>query len=162
MTASHTPNLLRRSLQPLLLASGLALAGLGAVSAGDHGPRDPVAKMAERLDLDASQKASVEAIFERNRPAQQALRERHREHFGALRALDPKSADYSTQAQALADQAGTLARDRVLQSTQLRAELAAVLTPEQLAQLKAREHRGPRGHGGWHRKPGKERPDAAS
>lgn len=156
MTATPTPSFVRRSLHPLLLATGIALAGLGAASAGDHGPRDPVARITERLQLDEAQKASVEAIFERNRPAQQALRERHRAHFEAMRSLDPKASDYSTQAQTLADQAGELARDRVLQRTQLKAELATVLTADQLEKLDDR--RGHNGHGGWQRKSGKERP----
>jgi Spy/CpxP family protein refolding chaperone len=105
--------------------------------------------MSERLALDDSQKASVEAIFERSRPAHQALRERSREHRKAMKALDPASADFSTQAQALADEAATLARDRVLQRTQMQSELSAVLTPEQMSKMKAgRHHKGhDKGHG---------------
>lgn len=156
---------LARSFKPLLLAAALGLAGAGAVVAGDrphHDPATRMAKMAERLSMDESQKAGVAAIYERNRPAQQALRERSHAHFKALKSLDPKSADYSSRSQALADEAGTLARDRVLQRMQLKGELATVLTPEQMSKM--REHGGGRHHhgGGKHRRREQPTPEATS
>lgn len=160
MNKLNTANPFQRTLKPILLAAGLTLAGFGVAVAGDHGHRDPVAKMAERLALDDSQKSSVQTIFESNRPAMKALHERSREHRKAMKALDPKSADYSTQAQALADEAGTLARDRVLQRTQMQSELSAVLTPEQMSKMK--EHRGHKRHGGWKGKGGKDKAAAES
>lgn len=158
---------LARSFKPLLLAAalGLAGAGAGAVVAGDgpqHDPAARMAKMAERLSLDDSQKASVAAIYERNGPAQKALRERSHAHFKALKALDPKSADYSSRSQALADEAGTLARDRVLQRTQLKGELATILTPEQMSKMREHGGRGGKHHRGGHRKGGKPAAEAAS
>lgn len=156
------------ALAPALLAAGMGLAMAGNALADrgeDRPPRgDRVERMAEHLDLSEAQRASVEAIFERNRPTRQALMERHRAHREAMRALKPGSADYATRAQALADEAGTLARDRVLQRTQLQAELATVLTPEQQAKLQAqREHHGPRGHHGrWKRHERGPEPDVES
>lgn len=141
--------------QSLMFAAGLGLAASGLALAGDKAPRDPAARMAERLSLDESQKANVSAIFERHRPASETLRERHQAHRQAMQALDPKRADYSARAQALADEAGTLARDKVLQRTQLHAELATVLTAEQLAKFK--EH-GARGHRGSRHKKDAEAP----
>ena len=154
---------IRFKFTPILVAAGLGLglATAGAAFAHDHrGQHDPVARMTQHLSLDESQKASVTSIFERNRPAQQALRERSKAHHEALRALDPKTANYSTRAQALADEAGTLARERVLQRTQLNAELATVLTAEQMAKMKERKGRGHRG--GGYRKGPKPAPEAAS
>lgn len=139
-------NSLIRAARPALLALSLSLLGAGTAIAGDKTARDPAAHMAERLILDESQKASVSAIFERQRPAREALRERHKTHRQAMQALDPKSRDYSTRAQTLADEAGTLARDRVLQRTQLQAELATVLTAEQMTKFKEHKTRGHRGH----------------
>ena len=173
------------SLKPALLAAGLGIAAVGGVVAAGTGStpatsaapaaaaerphHDPAARMAQELQLDESQKASVQAIFERNRPAQQKLRERGKAHWDAMKALKPGSPDYSTRAQALADEAGTLARDRVLARTQLDAELATVLTPAQMEKFQARKMRGPHGGGGrWHhRGPGDggappEGPDANS
>ena len=172
------------SLKPVLLAAGLmGIAAVGGAIAGGpttptatpppagerHPHFDPAARMAQDLQLDETQKASVQAIFERNRPAQQKLRERGKAHWQAMKALKPGSPDYSTRAQALADEAGTLARDRVLARTQLDAELATVLTPAQMEKFQARKMRGPHGGGGrWHhRGPGDggappEGPDANS
>lgn len=160
----------RFTLKPMLLAMGLgiaAVAGGGAVLAGDaavNGPdraeraahfhKNHAERMAQDLQLDESQKAGVQAIFERNRPAQQKLRERSKAHWQAMKALKPGSPDYSSRAQALADEAGTLARDRVLNRTQLNAELATVLTPEQMEKFQARHHKVRGGHGpgaGGHR-----------
>lgn len=151
-------------LRPVLLAASLGLAAVGGAFAGDgpdDGDRpfrggDPAARIAEVLQLDDSQKESVKAIFERNRPAQKKLRERAKAHWDAMKALKPGSPNYSSRAQALADEAGTLARDRVLARTQLDAELAAVLTPAQLEKFMDRkDDRGPPGgggRGGRHRK----------
>ena len=150
----------RSRLTPILVAASLSLVAAGAAFAHDHrGQHDPVDRMSKHLSLDEAQKASVTSIFERNRPAQQALRERSKAHHEAMKALDPKAANYSTRAQALADEAGTLARDRVLQRTQLDAELATVLSAEQMSKM--RERKG-RGHRGMHRKGPKPAPESAS
>lgn len=157
----------RFTLRPMLLAASLGLAAAvgagGTVFAGDESGgktadraekranfhKHYAERMAQDLQLDEAQKASVQAIFERNRPAQRQLRERTKAHWEAMKALEPGSPDYSTRAQALADEAGTLARDRVLARTQLNAELATVLTPEQMEKFQARKVRGHRhGHGG--------------
>lgn len=151
------------SLKPVLLAAGLGIAAVSgafagsdaATSGGADRPRhggSPAERMAEHLQLDESQKASVSAIFERNRPAQQKLRERGKAHWKAMKSLKPGTPDYSSRAQALADEAGTLARDRVLARTQLNAELATVLTPAQLEKMQ--EHKGRGGRRGGRGKDG--------
>ena len=166
------------SLKPMLLAAGLGLAAVGgafaagttgAASSGDGPRHDPAARMAKYLSLDETQKTNVSAIFERNRPANEALRERSKANREALRALKPGTPDYSTRSQTLADAAGTLERDRVLQRTQMNAELATVLTPEQLTKMQEHKGRGgPRGgrhHGGRGHGPGadgKPAPEAKS
>ena len=150
----------------LLLATTLGVATVGVSFAAPEGEGkavtegrafNPADRMARHLSLDDSQKASVAAIFERNKPANAALRARSKTHHEAMKALDPKSRDYSTRATALADEAGTLERDRVLQRTQLNAELATVLNAEQLTKMsqhKGRGHRGGRHHrGGEHKGP---------
>lgn len=147
------------SLTPVLLAAGMGIAVAGGGFAGGDHP-DRADRMAQHLSLDESQRASVDAIFERNRPARQALMERHKTHREALQALKPGSPDYSSRAQALADEAGTLARDRVLQRTQFEAELATVLTPEQMAKFGERKARGH--HGRWKGREGKPAPKPAS
>lgn len=131
-------------LRSLLLAAGLALAAFGAVHASDHPKHDPAARLAERLALDDTQKASVSAIFERHRPAHEALRERMRKQHDAAKALNPKGANYSAQSQALADAAGTLARDQFLERAQMKSDLSAVLTEEQMRKFDEMGPRGPR------------------
>ncbi|MGH8519358.1 MAG: Spy/CpxP family protein refolding chaperone [Panacagrimonas sp.] len=155
------------SLKPVLLAAGLGLAAVGGAFAGSqaaiggdgaerphHERGNPADRMAERLQLDESQKAKVSAIFERNRPAQQKLRERGKAHWQAMKALKPGSPDYGSRSQALADEAGTLARDRVLSRTQLKAELATVLTPAQMEKMQE-HHDKMRGGRRWHGRGGK-------
>ena len=165
------------SLKPVLLAAGLGIAAVSGAFAGSdaattgggterpHHRGNPAERMAEHLQLDEAQKASVSAIFERNRPAQQKLRERGKAHWKAMNALKPGSRDYSTRAQALADEAGTLARDRVLARTQLNAELATVLTPAQLEKFQEHKGRGGRHGGRWHgrgKEGGGEKPDTSA
>ncbi len=142
------------SFKATLLAATLGIAAIGGAYAGGAGQsgdgprRDPAERMAKYLSLDDSQKTNVSAIFEHNRPANEALRERSRANHEALRALKPGNPDYSSRAQALADEAGTLERDRVLQRTQVNAELSTVLTPEQMTKMQARHEHGGAG-GGW-------------
>lgn len=128
-------------------ALGVTAVGFAGDESGHRPHRDPAERMARQLSLDETQKAGVSAIFERNRPAHQALMQRFKAHHTAMRELKPGSPDYSTRAQALADEAGSLARDRVLQRTQLNAELATVLTPAQLQKLGEREPHGGRWEG---------------
>lgn len=160
MTRFNSIQKFKLALIPALLAAGLGVASVGVSVAGDGHHRDPVARMAQHLSLDETQKANVATIFERNKPARTALRERGKAHHQAMKALDPAARDYSARAQVLADEAGNLARDRVLQRTQLNAELATVLSAEQMAKLKQREGRGHRG--GWHRKGPKADAESAS
>lgn len=153
------------TLTPVLLAAGIGIAVAGGgrsdgFGGGDHPQRDPAERMAKHLSLDDSQKASVEAIFERNKPARQSLMQRHRAHREAMKSLTPGSANYATRAQALADEAATLARDRVLQRTQFEAELATILTPEQMA--KWGEHKARGHHGRWKGKGERMKPESAS
>lgn len=141
-------------IKPGVLLSSLVAAGLGlgmaagsvAVAKGGshHGHFDRGAMLAEKLDLSDDQRASVDAIFERNRPAMKALRQKSRANRKALRDLNPTDPQFSNQVQGLADEAGVLARDRVLNRAQIRAELATVLSAEQMAEMKAlKEKRGP-------------------
>ena len=176
-TTKNSPFTSRFTLKPMLLAASLGLAaavgGGGAVfaaaasddAAGKTADRAEqranfhqryAERMAQDLQLDETQKAGVQAIFERNRPAQRQMRERTKAHWEAMKALKPGSPDYSTRAQALADEAGTLARDRVLARTQLNAELATVLSPEQMEKFQAHKVRGHghRGHRGHHHRKG--------
>ena len=71
----------------------------------------------------------------------------------ALRKLDPKSPEFATQVAELARQQGDLVTQKIIQRSQLKAKVFAILTPEQreMAKNMKRNHFGKRGkHGGKH------------
>lgn len=154
-TNSHRPVPKGRGLKFALIGAGMAaMIAVGGTSLAQDTVNakrhhfNPAEKMAELLSLDDAQKSKVEAVFERNRPAMKSIRERSKANRTALHGLDASSADYGRQYQALADEAASIARDRVLHHGQLQSDLAVVLTPEQMAKMKeARANRrGKHGH----------------
>lgn len=90
------------------------------------------------LDLSDSQRKSIRETLVKNRDQQRSLNDRERDLDRNFDALDPTAKDYKSHSQALSDQAGKLARERVLAQTALRAQIYTQLTPEQVKQLQTR------------------------
>ncbi len=111
--------------------------GFGPGGLGIGGPEMMLEHMADHLDLDDTQRATVENILEAARPEFQALREQARANREALRALDagdPAVNDIAVSNGELATQ-GTLLAHRV------RNEVRAVLTDEQIEKLERTRER---------------------
>ena len=137
---------------PLALLSLLALSlvaeahpgggmkrGFGGPGAGFPGKM--LERMSEHLDLDETQRQSVENILEASKPEFEALRDRFKANREALQALDPAGASYSVNLEAAAAENGRLATEATLLRSRVRTEINAVLTEEQrekLARSKAR------------------------
>ncbi|MGI9203635.1 MAG: Spy/CpxP family protein refolding chaperone [Woeseiaceae bacterium] len=104
--------------------------------------------MARRLDLDETQVEQMTNIVESAKPEMELLRESSRENRQAMRELDVNDPDYGAQLQNLAAAKGTLESSSVELRGRIRAEIHAILTPEQQQQLseigsgeRARGHR---------------------
>lgn len=137
----------------------LMVAGFALGAPGDHrgghghgGPgmrgmaADPVRlveRMADRLDLEDSQRAEVSNIIEATKPELEALKDRGRTNRAAMRELDPADPDYSARLSNLAIESGQIVTDGALLFGRVRAEVYSILTPEQIAELEAGVNR-------WH------------
>lgn len=81
------------------------------------------------IDLTDAQKSELEGIAEQAKAERKAsFKERKGQH---MMSLDPSAADYQTQVQALADANAERAREKTLKMADYRAQVYAVLTPEQ-------------------------------
>lgn len=113
--------------------------GFGGPGAGF--PDEMLERMAEHLDLDETQRQSVQNIVAAAKPEFEALRERFKANREALRALDPADASYSVDLEAAAAENGRLATEATLLRSRVRAEIDTVLTEEQREQLALRKER---------------------
>ena len=107
----------------------------GGPGFGIPDPEIMIEHMADHLDLDDTQRASIENILEAVQPEAEALRERFRENREALHALDASDPAYDTTLNNLALSQGQLATEGVLLATRVRTEIHAVLTDEQVEKL---------------------------
>lgn len=128
-----------------------------------RGPANPermVEMMTRRLGLDEVQAQNVANIITSAQPEFETLRESGQSHRAAMRELDVSDPDYGTKLQNLAAEKGELAAAVTQLRGRIRADIHAVLTPEQQAQLaqfeeNRRDGRGFKGRGrGWRGKHG--------
>ncbi|WP_243050260.1 Spy/CpxP family protein refolding chaperone [Dyella sp. RRB7] len=127
----------------LVLASAMALAPFAIAAAQDGGPHGGWQghghhggfQAFSKLNLTDAQKASIKQIFQssfaQNKGQFQALRQQRQ----AFAALTPNSAGYQAAAASLAQAEGAAAVARTQQRAAIRAQIYAVLTPAQQAQL---------------------------
>ncbi|MBP0047143.1 Spy/CpxP family protein refolding chaperone [Marinobacterium sp. AK62] len=136
-----------------LVAGSSALAYAGQKEGCDKGMQRAerhADRLAERLDLDPAQTASLKALFN-DQAAQRADHPGQGKRMHGLQALDPNAADYQQQVQALITEMQQQLAERIQARASFQASLYAILTPEQeqkMAELQARKaaHRG-HGHG---------------
>lgn len=126
-----------------MAVSGNGIAGQndneGHEQSGEHrGPGrragDPtmmIERMADRLQLDESQRQSIANIVSAARPEFAALHDASRENRAAIHALNVDDPDYGVALQNLSVTSGELAAELTLLSGRVRGEIADVLTPEQ-------------------------------
>lgn len=122
---------------------------------GKHGGREGTAghfseRMADRLELDETQRQAVENIQLAAEPEIIALRERKQANREKMKALDPNDPNRSALLNDIAVEQGQLATESTLLFDRVRTELSAVLTEEQRA--KAEEFAGRKGKQGKRRR----------
>ena len=137
----------KHTLLGLALASALAIGTTAALAApgaggpdssghgwhgheGRHG--DSQMMMLHKLNLSDAQKASIKQIVSANRAQNkgQALRQQR----AAFESMTPNDVGYQKAAASLAQAEGQATQVRVQQQANLRAQIYAVLTPQQQAQ----------------------------
>lgn len=109
--------------------------GMPGMGMGMH-PR-MLDRMAEELSLSDEQRQKIRGLFEAARPAMEQRREKMRADAELLRNTDPGSKDYQAVVQKVSRSAGELAASGVADAAQLRAQVWAVLTPEQRTKARA-------------------------
>ena len=121
----------------LVSLSALTMLSTPALARPDH-DGGYMKHMFKGLDLTDEQKSQIGSIMEANQPESQALRERTRSLHDKMMELDPTAGDYQTDVQTLANEAAELKREQVLHGSELRRQVAQVLTPEQREEMKER------------------------
>lgn len=134
----------------MLLALGIASGPVIAQETGGgsgghdsrHGQRggpgpEMVEKMAAHLDLDAAQVGSVQKIMDASRADMDSLRQRLEANREAVQALDADDPAYAENLEQLAVESGELATEMTLLRGRIRADVHAVLTPEQRQKMAA-------------------------
>jgi Spy/CpxP family protein refolding chaperone len=138
----------------LATALSLGMAATATAFSGDHGGKQHrYERMADRLDMNDEQRQQLKQIHRQVRPQMLELKDAMQDNSEALRKLDPKSAEFDKQVAELARQQGELVTQKIIQRSQVRAKVFAILTPEQreMATKMKRHHYGKRGkHDGRH------------
>jgi protein CpxP len=125
----------------LALASALAIGSVAAADPGDggdwHGGHHGGGQMMlfSKLDLSDAQRASIKQIISSSREQGKTSRQALRQQRDAFEAMPENSAGYQAAASNLATTEAQATHDRVLQMASIRAQIHAVLTPAQQAQL---------------------------
>lgn len=147
--------------------AGMHHDGMGGGPDGQFGAgrfRDParmIEMMQRHLDLDELQTQQLNNILEAVRPELEAAKTAFRENREAIRALDTSAPDYSAKLQNLSSANAELAGAMTLLFGGIRADVHAVLTPEQVQILEASGPRN-RGHGHKRRDHGEPNPETDS
>ena len=98
-------------------------------------PERMLAHISRRLDLDDDQQQQLQNVVLAAKPQMQSLRDRARSVHESIRSLDPDSNDYDLRVHELATESGQVATEMTLAMAGLRAQVHAVLTPEQKTAL---------------------------
>jgi len=138
----------------LAMALSLGMATTAEAFQGQSGGKQQrYERMADKLDMNDEQRQQLKQIHRQARPQMLELKDAMQDNREALRKLDPKSSQFSTQVAELAKQQGELVTQKIIQRNQMRASVFAILTAEQreAAKKMKRNHSGKRGkHDGRH------------
>jgi len=94
-------------------------------------------RLARRIGLSAEQQASIRALVDRARPTALALRDELRSNRVELMDTPTDGPDYDAVVQRVAESNGRLTSELIRHHAQLRAEVQALMTPEQREQAQA-------------------------
>jgi Spy/CpxP family protein refolding chaperone len=139
----------------LVAMSGMASAngfeGLHEMRGDFPRPDRLVEHLSRRLDLDDTQEQAVQNIVDAAAPEMTEIHDKAKQNREAIRGLDASDPDYGAKLANLARENGELATSATLLHGKLRAEIHAVLTPEQRAELAGNDGRREGRHKGHHR-----------
>ncbi len=146
----------QKPLTLLLCAAVLMLFSAQASTAyAFSGPQDGgsrMAALADRLNLTDQQRQQFEAIHSDGRESGKSIHEAMRMNRDAMHKLDPGQADYAKQVATLADEKAELVKQMVIQRSDIRSQVHAILSPEQrkaASEMKSKFRKGgKRGQGG--------------
>lgn len=105
-------------------------------------PEQMIHRMTRRLDLDETQAEQVRSIVSGASAEFESLREKGQANRSAMRDLDVADADYDAKLQDLSRASGELAISSTELRGRIRAEIHAILTPEQREELAVAGDRG--------------------
>ncbi|OIO70291.1 MAG: hypothetical protein AUJ58_03430 [Zetaproteobacteria bacterium CG1_02_55_237] len=124
----------------LLIATSLAVPAFACPAggqcngqAGAQGMQQGMQRMTTDLNLSAEQQEQVKKIHNDSRETMKAMRDAMLANRDAMQKLDPAAKDYTARADKLAEEKGTLVEAMMKENARVRAEMSAVLTPEQRA-----------------------------
>ena len=109
-------------------------------------------RMANELNLTDVQRQQMKQLHRDARGEKLAIRDAMQDNREAMRKLDPSAKEYSQQVERLAAEKGDLVERMTIHRSNVRAQMHAVLTPEQreLAKDMRKQHR--RGDGERHKR----------
>lgn len=96
-------------------------------------------RMADELELTTEQRQTIRGFFETAQPGFRKLHEQMRANTNLMLGTQPDDPSYQTVVQQVSQSSAELAQQMVLQSSQLRTQVYAVLTPGQKTKLKAKQ-----------------------
>jgi Spy/CpxP family protein refolding chaperone len=96
-------------------------------------------RMADELGLSPEQRQTIRGFFESAQPGFRKLHDQMRSNTRLMLNTQPDDPRYQSVVQQVSQSSAELAQQMVLQSSQLRTQVYAVLTPEQKTKLKARQ-----------------------
>ena len=115
---------------------------------GEPGER-MIERMSKRLDLSKEQQDSLADLFKDRAEQRQAMMDKTRTLHETLRDLDSTSDTYNQDLQSAKELAASLAVEKIDERASMKADIAKILTPEQLDKFEdAMKHKGERGERG--------------
>lgn len=132
---------MNKKLISFVAASAITLTSLAAMpvlaKGGYYHDEQRLEHMVKKLDLTEQQKQELSGIQEANKASMRKAMESRKALHQAMMALDPSAPDYQKKLKSLADKAAQQARAMVRNKGEQKAELYAVLTPEQEKKFEA-------------------------
>jgi len=117
----------------LLVATSLAIPAIACPAGGSCNGQSGMQRMTENLGLSDKQQEQIKQIHSDSHETMKSMRDAMMANRDAMQKLDPAARDYMTQVDKLAAEKGALVEAMMKEHARVRAEMAAVLTPEQRA-----------------------------
>ncbi|MDQ6997520.1 MAG: Spy/CpxP family protein refolding chaperone [Mariprofundus sp.] len=124
----------------------------GGPQGGDRSGDRNGQRMAQQLNLSDQQQQQVKQIRSDSRESGKSIHEAMRQNRDAMHQLNPGAKDYSAQVAKLADEKAELVKQMVIHRSDARAQVYAILTPEQREKsstLQQNSRKGGKEKGRW-------------